>query len=318
VAARLKGAYPDPNLPTVLYNAMIAPFTQGPMALSSITWFQGESDLIDNFNSYAASYSPLGSILPISTYACQQRALIEDWREALGSPDAFFGFVTLEPWFYPPPGTPGPLVEFRLAQLAALSLPKVGYASGVDIGDSTGPFGSIHPRNKREVGRRLANAALALAYGQSSVPWRGPTYKSVSFAKGPSSFKLTLELSNVPTTLALLTTPIPGATPFCQGEGRGGGIVAPDPSQCAWFSAFDDAGRVYNMTFGLTPDGRGLELEAPGSPSAILATSFGWGTWPVNAVYSAEGLPLEPWWCNSENRCAYDLSRVLPSSVPRQ
>jgi hypothetical protein len=77
-----------------------------------------------------------------------QKALISSWRAAFASPNAFFGFVVMEPWFYPPAAPGGsPLPDFRRAQLAALSLPVVGYASAVDLGDSTSPFGSIHVRS---------------------------------------------------------------------------------------------------------------------------------------------------------------------------
>ena len=315
VRARLRGDMPDPNAGYgVLYNAMILPFAQGPLALSNIIWFQGESDLIDNFNSFEASYGPLGTILPISTYACQQKALVAAWRAAFASPRAFFGFVVLEPWNYPPPGIPGPLVEFRLAQLAALALDNVGYASAVDVGDASSPWISIHPRAKRVLGQRLANAALAQQYGRP-VAWRGPAFASSSWSQAGGVITVEVALKNVPTALRLLSTAMPGATPFCQAGGgaAGGGIVAPDPSLCAWFTAFDDAGRVFNMSgIALSADSKGLVLTTPGPQvNAIIATSFGWGTWPVNAVYSQEGLPLEPWWCNMQGACAFGNENVF-------
>ena len=298
VRARVRGELPNPNAGYgVLYNAMIAPFVQGPLTVSSIVWFQGESDLIDNWNSFEAAYSPLGAILPTSLYACQQKALINAWRAAFASPNAFFGFVVLEPWNFPPAGVPGPLVEFRLAQLAALALENVGYASGVDVGDATSPYISIHPRAKRVLGTRLANAALALQYGKPSIAWRGPAFDSSSWSQAGGVITVTVALKNVPSTLRLFDTATPGATPYCQASGNG--IASPDPSLCAWFTAFDDAGRVFNLTtIALSADAKGLVLSTPGPQvNAIIATSFGWGNWPVNAIYSAEGLPLEPWWC---------------------
>jgi len=303
VAARLRGDVPNPNAGYgVLYNAMIYPFTRGPLTLSSVIWFQGESDLIHNFNSFEAAYAPIGFFLPIGTYACQQKALITAWREAFGSPGSFFGFVTMEPWFYPPPGAVSPLVEFRMAQLQALALPNVGYASGVDIGDSTGPFGSIHPRAKRVVGTRLARAALNLVYNASALAWRGPTFKSQTVRQAGGVVTVSVELDNVPTTLTLLQPDMPGATPFCQV--RGGAVVAPQPSACAWFTIFGGGGEVLNATsVALSADGRGLVLAAEGAINGFESSQFGWGVWPVNMVYSAEGLPLEPWWCNGANAC---------------
>jgi len=302
--ARDGGDMPDPNAGVgVLFNAMIYPFTRGPMTISNIIWFQGESDLIDNFNSFEEAYGPIGNILPNSLYACQQTALIQSWRTYFNSPNSFFGFVTLEPWQYPPPGIPGPLAEFRMAQLAALNLPNVGYASGVDIGDVSSPYGSIHPRAKRAVGTRLANAALALNYGKTEIAWKGPTYKSISTEWSNGAITANVTFDNVVTTLRLLDPPMIPSTPYCQAIK--GSIVAPDPSKCAWFTLFGDAGEVFNATtVTLTDDLKGIVLIAPAADKAnIIATSFGWGNWPVNMVYTSEGLPLEPWWCNVENAC---------------
>ena len=129
-------AGPGPGNKSVLFNAMIAPFALGPMPLSSFIWFQGEAD------SGSASY-----------YACAQPAMIESWRAYFANPSAFFGFVVLEPWT----GGASDLPEFRDAQLGSLALPYTGYAIGTDIGDPTGPFGSVHPRCVRRArGGRLA------------------------------------------------------------------------------------------------------------------------------------------------------------------
>lgn len=46
--------------------------------------------------------------------------------------------------------------------MAALKLPKVGYAVAIDLGDTTSPYTTIHPREKEEVGRRLSLVALAI------------------------------------------------------------------------------------------------------------------------------------------------------------
>jgi hypothetical protein len=153
------------------FHQMIYPFTVGPMQVSSFTWFQGESNC--------------GS--PAQNYACQQNALINSWRQYFGNPTAFFGFVELEPWIGGPPPA------FRAAQLNATSLPYVGYAIGTDIGDPLGPFGSVHPRNKKLVGRRLANAALTLQYGQPAT-YLPPTYASSTAGGGASSILVSVSV----------------------------------------------------------------------------------------------------------------------------
>ena len=53
-------------------------------------------------------------------------------------------------------------------------LPYVFMAVAVDLGDPTSPFGSIHPRDKQDVGARLALAGRAVAYGDSQVYYTGP------------------------------------------------------------------------------------------------------------------------------------------------
>ncbi|MFN2572791.1 MAG: sialate O-acetylesterase, partial [Gemmatimonadales bacterium] len=58
---------------------------------------------------------------------------------------------------------------------AALSLPRTGQAVTIDIGDPS----DIHPRNKQDVGRRLARVAEALAYGKR-VEFSGPVYRAHS------------------------------------------------------------------------------------------------------------------------------------------
>ena len=114
---------------------------------------------------------------------------------------------------------------------------------------------------------------------------------------------MSVTLQHVPSVLRLLNTVMPGATPFCQQAG--GVIVTPNgPGTCAWFTIFGDGGEVFNATgVALSADQRGLVLTAEGKMGGLESTQFGWGVWPVNMVYSAEGLPLEPWWCNSANAC---------------
>ena len=62
--------------------------------------------------------------------------------------------------------------------MAALKLKKVGYAVAIDLGDPTSPQGSIHPRRKQEVGRRLSLSCLNIQYGMGNL-WTGPLVKGV-------------------------------------------------------------------------------------------------------------------------------------------
>ena len=103
--------------------------------------------------------------------------MIRDWRHAWGEGDFPFLFVQLAN--YDPHAHPHESrirwPELREAQLMALSVPKTGMAVTIDIGDGN----DIHPKNKQDVGYRLALAAQAIAYGQD-VMYSGPMYESMA------------------------------------------------------------------------------------------------------------------------------------------
>jgi sialate O-acetylesterase len=64
--------------------------------------------------------------------------------------------------------------ELREAQTLTLSLSNTGMAVIIDIGDAK----DIHPKNKQDVGHRLALNALSMAYGRS-MTFSGPLYQSM-------------------------------------------------------------------------------------------------------------------------------------------
>lgn len=143
----------SPWRPSGLYNAMIAPLL--PYAIRGAIWYQGESN---------------------SDRGIQYRKLfptmIRDWRQAWGLGDFPFLYVQLANFRELPPRLFFPLV--REAQVMTLSLPKTGMAVTIDIGDPD----DIHPKNKQEVGRRLALAARAIAH-KEKIEYSGPMYKAM-------------------------------------------------------------------------------------------------------------------------------------------
>ena len=147
----------SPWLPSGLYNGMLHPLI--PYAIRGAIWYQGESNA-----GRAYQYRELFS------------AMITDWRKNWGQGDLPFLFVQLAN-FLPAPAEPADSAwaELREAQLMALSLPKTGMAVIIDIGEAN----DIHPKNKQDVGKRLALAARAVAYGQKIV-YSGPIYKSMA------------------------------------------------------------------------------------------------------------------------------------------
>ncbi len=142
-----------PNTPTVLYNGMIAPHV--PYALRGFLWYQGESNV--------ARADEYRTLFP---------ALIRDWRSQFGQEELPFYFVQLAN-FQSRPKTPveSHWAELREAQRLTLErVPRTGMAVALDIGEA----GDIHPKNKQDVGRRLAACALALDYGKPEFVGSSP------------------------------------------------------------------------------------------------------------------------------------------------
>ncbi len=115
--------------------------------------------------------------------------MITDWRQRWNQGDFPFYFVQLAT-FNSDNGNSqkgSSWAELREAQTQTLSLPNTGMAVTTDIGDAK----DIHPRNKLDVGKRLAAAALNKTYGKGNV-YSGPTYQSMKVAGN----KITLSFSN--------------------------------------------------------------------------------------------------------------------------
>ena len=139
-----------------LYNGMIAPLV--PYAISGAVWYQGESN-VGRAHQYRTLFP----------------AMIANWRADWGQGDFPFGFVQLAPFRY---GKQNPenCAELRDAQLMTLkNVPHTGMAVIMDIGNVK----DVHPRNKLDVGKRLALWALAKVYGRDVV-YSGPIYKSMA------------------------------------------------------------------------------------------------------------------------------------------
>jgi sialate O-acetylesterase len=147
----------SPNSPATLYNGMIAPLA--PYAIRGAIWYQGESN---------AGQAAL--------YGLQLKVMIRDWRKLWHQGDFPFLFVQL-PNFMAPQKEPvenGGWPTIREQMLHTLAVPNTGMAVTIDIGEAN----NIHPRNKQDVGKRLAQWALATTYGKDVVAC-GPLYKSM-------------------------------------------------------------------------------------------------------------------------------------------
>ncbi|GAB3890517.1 sialate O-acetylesterase [Larkinella knui] len=148
----------NPNMTgTILYNAMINPLI--PYAIEGVIWYQGETNAGRAFQ-YRKAF-PL---------------MITDWRTRWGQGDFPFLFVQLAS-FNAGNGNSANgsnWAELREAQTMTLALPNTGMAVTSDIGEAK----DIHPKNKQDVGKRLAINALKTVYGQNRE-YSGPVFKSM-------------------------------------------------------------------------------------------------------------------------------------------
>lgn len=141
------------NTPGGLYNAMIAPLV--PYGIRGVIWYQGESNATE---AHAYKYRRLFG------------AMIEDWRNRWDEGDFPFLFVQLANY-----KTNGWWPVLRESQTETLRLANTGMAVIIDIGESK----DIHPKNKQDVGLRLALAARSLAYHQP-IEYSGPMFQSAA------------------------------------------------------------------------------------------------------------------------------------------
>ncbi len=145
--------------PLALYNGMIHPLV--PYGIRGALWYQGESNNGEGM-----------------LYHEKMKALIAGWREIWKNDELPFYFVQLAPFNYGR-GRQKALPFIWEAQAATLSVPNTGMAVTVDISNVR----DIHPKNKQDVGKRLALWALAKDYGKDVV-YSGPLFKSVKFDGG--------------------------------------------------------------------------------------------------------------------------------------
>ena len=158
----------NPQTWTALYNTMIHPLAA--MNVKGVIWYQGCSNAPGWRN-----------------YPALQRLQIDAWRAAFRDPDLPFVITQLAAFYeHKPERRPAPewwkgakpsdfgFAHMRDAQMdAATNCPSAGIACAIDIGEMY----DIHPKNKQEVGRRLAHEALRLAYGRAEAA-PGPTVAS--------------------------------------------------------------------------------------------------------------------------------------------
>jgi sialate O-acetylesterase len=231
----------NPNRPSVLYNAMIAPLI--PYAIRGAIWYQGESN--------AGRAYEYQTLFP---------TMIRNWREDWGQGDFPFLFVQLAPFMAIQPGpADSAWAELREAQrLTTLTVPHTGMAVITDVGDER----DIHPRQKEPVGKRLAQAALAMTYGKD-VEASGPTFKSIK---------------------------VKGNRAIVSFHHAKGGLVAKGDKITGFTIAGKD-GKWVNAD--ATVRGSKVIVSSPQVQQPV-AVRYGWANYPVVNLWNKQGLPASP------------------------
>lgn len=220
-----------------LFNSKIAPLI--PYGISGIVWYQGEA------NAGIAWRAPY--------YREQLPLLVTDWRKRWGR-DVPFAWVQLAN--FEQKAGDWPLV--REAMLEALQLPRTGMAVAIDVGEAN----DIHPKNKQEVGWRLAAWALGDVYGQGNET-SGPLYDQLT-ARGPE--------------VVLSFTHTRGGLVAREGDLRGFAVAGADRR---WQPA---QARI---------EGDRVVVSSPQVASPV-AVRYAWASNPEGNLYNGAGLPASP------------------------
>jgi len=225
---------------SVLYNGMLAPLI--PYAIRGVIWYQGEAN-VDRAFQYR-------SLFP---------TMIANWRAEWGQGDFPFGFVQLAPFRY---YWQSNLYWPELCEAQRLTLdrsPNTGMVVTADVGDSK----DIHPKNKQEVGRRLALWALAKVYGRDLVH-SGPIYRSMAI----EGSKMRLQFDHV-----------------------GGGLIASDGKPLTEFTIAGVDQKFVPVAAQI--DGNSIVVQS-GQVVQPAAVRFAWHDDAAPNLANKEGLPASP------------------------
>lgn len=229
----------DFSVVNIRYNGMIAPIL--PFSIKGAIWYQGETNV-----GRGEQYERL---MPV---------LIRDWRTRFGVGDFPFLIVQLANYMerrdVP---AESDWARLREAQLrVSQTVPHSGLAVALDIGDAK----DIHPKNKQDVGYRLALAALSAAYGRK-LEFSGPIYRSMKVEGG--AIRLSFDHT-------------------------GGGLVARGGAPLTGFAVAGEDGRF--VWADAVIEGAEVVVSSP-SVRRPVAVRYGWADNPAINLYNGAGLP---------------------------
>ncbi len=240
---QLTGQMGGNHRPANIYNGVLK--SHLGYTIKGAIWYQGESNA-----SRAYQYRDLFPLM------------ISSWRKEWGIGDFPFYWVQLADFKdeKPEPGD-SDWAELREAQTMTMTkLPNTGEAVIIDIGEGK----DIHPKNKFDVGRRLARWALAKDYG-IQIAYHSPQYRSMEV----QGAKVILTFDHVDG----------GWRPFDVNTPRGFSIAGED-KKFVWASAT------------VLPDGRvEVTSDKVSNPKSVR---YAWADNPVCNMFSKAGLPLTP------------------------
>ena len=182
--------------------------------------------------------------------------MVEDWRKAWGIGDFPFYWVQIAP--YEHGNSKGAHAAcFRDTQRKCLkTIKNGGMAVTMDIGVEK----DVHPRDKQDVGKRLALWALAKTYGQKNIAYSGPLYKKMKV----EGQKIRLYFDNVY-----------------------GGLSARDGQLSDFIIAGEDKKFVPAQA---VIDGDTVVVSSPQVKKPV-AVRYGWTNWVMGSLFNKEGLP---------------------------
>ncbi|MDA3867026.1 MAG: 9-O-acetylesterase [Salinivirgaceae bacterium] len=246
------------HVPSVLFNGMIAPLT--PYAFTGFLWYQGEANTLKAYH-----------------YRSLFKKLINDWRIQFKAPDAPFLFVQLAN-YKSPALTPGESIwaELREAQAMALSLKNTGMITTIDIGEAY----NIHPKNKQDVGKRLALQARKIVYGEKKLVAAGPVFKKVIYKRNSCIISFTNEGSGLAT--------------------KDGGLELKE------FAVATDGKQQFVTAKAMINGKNSISISSPnGKP--ITAVRYAWANNPATVnLINKEGLPAYPFRTDDFKGITYD------------
>lgn len=242
--------------PTVIYNSMIHPVV--PSAIKGAIWYQGEANGSEGLS-----------------YQHKMQGLVKGWRSVFQQGDFPFYFVQLANFQKSDPkraeGGDG-WARVRQAQLQSLQIKNTGMACAIDVGEAK----DIHPRNKQDVGRRLARWALVNDYGKKNLVASGPLYKSMK----TQGAEAVIEFDHVGS--GLMVAEKSGLAPAKETQG----------APLKWFSIQAEAGQWYKADAKIQGDTVVVSNPQVKNPVAVR---YGYTMNPEGAnLYNKDGLPASP------------------------